>query len=79
LQFAAQKPLRPLIPQLLDALLKMLDEIDHEELLKTLNRLVEYYSEDVTSHATKVAHKVVCYLSQSFLYQSPTRSLLFVV
>jgi hypothetical protein len=55
----ARPLIRPLLPQLLDTLLKMLDEIDSEELLKTLNRLVEYFSDEMQLFTTKIAQKIV--------------------
>jgi hypothetical protein len=57
--FVVHSLIKPLIPQLLDAFLKMLDEIDSEEVLKTLNRIVEYFPEEMQSFSTKVAQKIV--------------------
>jgi hypothetical protein len=65
----SEDAIRSIIPQLLDVFFKLMNEIDNDELINTLELIIENYSEEMVPYAVVLCSK----LSEAFLRIASTQ------
>jgi|SRR5690606_1005042 len=61
------KEIRPILPQLLDAYLKIMNEMDNDKLVTSLEILIDSFADEMEPYAVELCNKMVIYSQISSL------------
>lgn len=59
MSFTAAELLRPFLPQVLESIFKIMNEIDSDDLVATLERLIDHFGADMAPYSVALVSRLV--------------------